>query len=110
MVEYDSNIDEVFKAISDPIRRNILSELRHNSKSVKELASNYNISFAGVSKHIQLLMKANLIQQKKKGRERICNLNAKPLTEVQDWLNQYTLFWENRLDILNNLIENIDDE
>ena len=105
MVEYQVELDTVLKAVADPVRRQLLAELREGPKTVGELAEPLNMSFAGASKHIGVLVRARLIQQEKRGRERLCSLSAAPLRPLQDWLDTYAVFWSDRLDALASALQ-----
>ena len=100
MVEYQAELDTVLKAVADPVRRQLLAELRDGPKTVGELAEPLDMSFAGASKHIGILVRARLIRQEKRGRERVCALSAGSLRPLQNWLNHYAEFWSGRLDAL----------
>jgi DNA-binding transcriptional ArsR family regulator len=100
MVEQNDPLDTVLKAVADPVRRRLLQELSNGPKTVSELAAPLEMSFAGASKHLGILIKADLVTQQKQGRERLCSLNARPLQELQGWLDHYTTFWTGRLDAL----------
>jgi len=68
----DAHLDQVFAALSDPIRRRILQLLDGQALLVTELASQFNISLQGVSRHIQVLVRAGLVQQERSGRINRC--------------------------------------
>jgi DNA-binding transcriptional ArsR family regulator len=100
MVKYNQRLDAIFRALADPTRRAILSDLRRGQASVSALATPYGMSLPAVMKHLRVLEHAGLVKQKKKGRVRHCRLAARPLKEAEAWLSQYRLFWENQLDAL----------
>ncbi|MEM7054497.1 MAG: metalloregulator ArsR/SmtB family transcription factor [Pseudomonadota bacterium] len=100
MVEYQTELDTVLKAVADPIRRQLLADLREGPKTVGELAGPLAMSFAGASKHIGVLVRARLVRQEKHGRERVCELRARSLQPLQEWLDSYAEFWSGRLDAL----------
>src|SRR5258708_33825204 len=83
----------VFRAISDPTRREILGILRSGPCAVGEIAKNFRMSRPAVSKHLRLLSAAGLVTTRQAGTWRLCGLNAKPLRAVNDWLRDYALFW-----------------
>jgi DNA-binding transcriptional ArsR family regulator len=95
----------VFRAIADPTRRKILSLLRGNRYTVGEIAGNFRMSRPAISKHLRLLRSAGLVVTHQDGTARICNLNAKPLREVNDWLRDYEEFWGQTLRGLKKYME-----
>lgn len=105
MVEQCEELNAVFHALADPARRQILAALREGPKSVGELASPLAMSFAGASKHIGVLENARLVRRRKRGRSRICTLRAGRLTAAERWIRTYTDYWNERLDLLEEAIE-----
>lgn len=101
----EERLDATFQALADPTRRGMLASLAQGEKSVGELGEPYRMTFAGASKHVQVLESAGLIRRRREGRRQICTLNAGPLEEAQRWLRQWEQFWNVRLDRLEALIE-----
>jgi DNA-binding transcriptional ArsR family regulator len=99
MVDFEVN-DDVFIALGDATRRDILARLRDGSARITEIAARYPLSLNAVSKHLKILERAGLISRNIKGREHWCSLNARPLQWVQRYLTQYESFWNERLDRL----------
>lgn len=97
-------LDATFHALADPTRRGMLASLALGEKSIGELAQPYAMSFAGASKHVQVLERAGLIVRRKAGRTQLCRLQAEPLAEANQWLRQWERFWNIRLDALEALI------
>ncbi|WP_423606294.1 ArsR/SmtB family transcription factor [Sphingomonas sp. MS122] len=97
-------LDMTFHALADPTRRGMLASLALGEKSIGELAQPYAMSFAGASKHVQVLERAGLITRRKSGRTQLCRLRAEPLAEADQWLRQWERFWNIRLDALEALI------
>ena len=97
--------DGVFRAISDPTRREILGILRSGPCAVGEIAKNFRMSRPAVSKHLRLLSAAGLVTTRQAGTWRLCGLNAKPLRAVNDWLQDYALFWGESLRSLKSYME-----
>ena len=106
----DVHLDQVFAALSDPIRRRILQLLDGQALLVTELASQFNISLQGVSRHIQVLVRAGLVQQERSGRINRCSLEAGPLMEASVWLNRYAKYWQGQFDLLAATLAQIDEE
>ncbi len=97
--------DEVFKALADPTRREILALLRERQRSVGDIAGNFHISRPAVSKHLRQLRAAGLIVDRIEGTARICALNAAPLQRVDEWLHVYRAFWDQSLAKLKTHVE-----
>lgn len=97
--------DGVFRAIADPTRREILGILRSGPRAVGEIAESFRMSRPAVSKHLRLLSAAGLVTTRQAGTWRICGLNAKPLRAVNDWLQDYALFWGESLRSLKSYME-----
>src|ERR1700737_1904647 len=105
----DVHLDQVFAALSDPIRRRILQQLDGQALLVSELAAPFNISLQGVSRHIQVRGRAGLIQQERSGRISRCTLEAGPLLEAAVWLNRYAKYWQGQFDLLAATLAEIDE-
>jgi DNA-binding transcriptional ArsR family regulator len=101
-------LDEVFFALADPVRRNILERLDGHALLVSELASAYHISLQAVSRHIQVLVRAGLVQQARSGRISRCSLAVGPLYEAAVWMNRYSKYWQEQFDTLAAALAHID--
>ena len=101
----EQRLDITFQALADPTRRGMLATLALGEKSIGELAQPFAMSFAGASKHVQVLEKAGLLSRRKVGRTHLCSLRAEPLAEAEGWLKQWERFWTVRLDRLQTLVE-----
>lgn len=111
MVEYLNKLDHVFQALSDPTRRSIVALLAERPHCVGELVQPFSMTLAGISKHIKSLERAGIVQREIQGRNHICHLNAKALSEAYRWLGAYEEFWQGRLDALEQLLaEDGDDQ
>jgi len=97
--------DAVFRAIADPTRRKILALLRDRRQTVGEIAGNFSTSRPAISKHLRLLRSAGLVVTDQHGTTRICELNAKPLRAINDWLQEYEAFWNENLRSLKTYVE-----
>lgn len=91
---------DVFQAIADPTRRDILNLLSAQSLNLNAVAENFDISRPAISKHIKILTECGLITIKQEGRERFCEARLDKLNEVSEWVEQYRRFWETKLDSL----------
>jgi DNA-binding transcriptional ArsR family regulator len=106
MVELSvASLDSVFHALSDATRRAILRDVSREARTVGQIAEPYSMSLAAVSKHLQVLERADLIRREKKGNYRMVQLNADSLRAAQDWLAYYETFWTGQLDALQNYLE-----
>ena len=102
-------LDQVFFALSDPIRRQILERLDGQALLVSELAAPFEISLQAVSRHIQVLVRAGLIQQERSGRISKCSLDAGPLLDAAVWMNRYSKYWQHQFDVLAATLAEIDE-
>lgn len=96
----DKALNQVFAALSDPVRRKLLARLDGQALLVKELAAPFDISLQAVSKHIQVLVKAGLVRQERTGRVSRCRLDAGPMHEAAVWVNRYSKYWQDQFDTL----------
>jgi DNA-binding transcriptional ArsR family regulator len=94
------HLSTTFAALADPTRRAILSRLSLGELSVTELAEPFEMSMPAVSKHLKVLERAGLVARSREAQWRRCRLDAAPLREVSDWLDDYRTFWEQSLDRL----------
>jgi len=97
---------DVFQAIADPTRRQIINMLAQQSLNLNAVADNFEVSRPAISKHIKILTECGLITIKQQGRERYCQANLQSLNQVSDWVEQYRVFWNNKLDALGDFLEN----
>jgi len=91
-------LDSVFHALSDSTRRSILRTVALGEQTVTEVAQPFQISLAAVSKHLNVLERANLIRREKRGSFQMVRINAMPMKEAGEWLAYYERFWNERLD------------
>lgn len=99
-------IQNTFKALADPTRRQILSHLSTGNKTIGELVDEFPMTRAAVKKHLNMLEAGNLIVVHVKGRERINQLNPDGLKSVQEWLSHFDQFWDQKLSALHDAISN----
>lgn len=100
-------LSATFSALADPTRRAILARLSLGETSVKELAEPFEMSLPAVTKHLKVLARAGLISQGRQAQWRPCKLEAAPLKEVADWVEQYRQMWEQRLDRLEDYLREL---
>ena len=103
-----SEMDQIFHALGDATRRQMLRELAGGGRTVSQLAEPFPMSLAAASKHIKVLENAGLIRREVLGRTHICHLEAGPLASAHEWLGSYSRFWTGRLDILERLLRKDD--
>src|SRR5216683_8140222 len=93
-------LDRTFFALCDPVRRAILQRLDQGSMLVSEIAAPFEISLQAVSRHIQVLVRAGLVEQERTGRISRCSLVAGPIFTVAVWINRYSTYWQEQFDVL----------
>lgn len=103
-------LSQTFSALADPTRRAILARLSLGQASVKELAQPFQMSMPAVSKHLKVLERAGLVARGRDAQWRPCRLEAKPLQDAADWIEQYRRFWEQRLDRLEQYLRELQAE
>jgi DNA-binding transcriptional ArsR family regulator len=103
----EDRLDQVFSALSDPVRRAILVALDGRELLVSEIAAPFAISLQAVSKHIQVLVRAGLVRQERTGRISRCRLDAGPIFQAAVWLNRYSKYWQQQFDLLAAVVEDI---
>lgn len=96
---------DVFQAIADPVRRDILNMLTHKQLNLNSIAENFDISRPAISQHIKILTECGLVVIDQQGRERYCYLQPKKMSEVSDWLEPFRKLWEHRYSKLDGLLE-----
>jgi DNA-binding transcriptional ArsR family regulator len=106
----DDALDQVFRALADRTRRDLLARLAAGPARITDLAEPYPMSLAAVSKHIRVLESANLIQRTVDGRVHRCALSAEPLRDAVGWLEHYRGFWTDQLDALARYVEDTPEE
>jgi DNA-binding transcriptional ArsR family regulator len=100
----------VFSALADPTRRGMLARLAQGPATVKELAEPFKISMPAISKHLKVLEYAGLIERGREAQWRPAQLQAAPLKDVSDWLEQYRASWEKSFDRLDDYLRTIQKE
>jgi DNA-binding transcriptional ArsR family regulator len=98
------HLSTTFAALADPTRRAILARLVSGETSVTELAAPFEMSLPAVTKHLKVLERAGLISRGRQAQWRPCKLEAQPLRDACDWMEQYRRFWDARLDRLEDFL------
>jgi DNA-binding transcriptional ArsR family regulator len=106
MVKYSSRtLNRTFAALADPTRRRILAHLARGDKCVTHLAKPHAMSLPAVSKHLRVLEKAGLLRRRRYGRVHEMRLDAEPLRQAAQWVEEYRKFWQSSLDRLAEYLE-----
>ena len=100
-------LSTVFSALADPTRRAILARLTSGEASVTELAEPFEMSLPAISKHLKVLERAGLIARGRQAQWRPCRLEAGPLRDIADWIEQYRRFREGSFDRLDVYLDEL---
>jgi DNA-binding transcriptional ArsR family regulator len=95
---------DVFQAIADPTRREIINMIANQALNLNAVAENFDISRPAISKHIKILTECGLVVIKQQGRERYCEAKLQKLNEVSQWVELYRVFWTKKLNALENFL------
>lgn len=98
-------VEAVFGALASPVRREILGLLLDGPRAVNELAAHFAMSRPSVSEHLRVLREAGLVSEERSGRQRLYQLQAEPLADLQTWLTPYERFWRAKLRDLRQLLD-----
>ena len=98
---------DVFQAIADPTRREIIDLLSRDSLNLNALSENFDVSRQAISLHIKILQECGLVSIRTQGRERYCEAQLDQLHEVSRWVEQYRQHWEKRLDALERYLDKL---
>src|SRR5213595_1079317 len=96
---------DVFLAIAHPVRRALLDRLRRGEQPVLALAEPFDMTLPAVSQQLRVLRRADLIRERRDGRQRYYRLNPEPLKEVRDWMKFYERFWTRKLRDLGHYLD-----
>lgn len=89
---------DVFQAIADPTRRQIIDLIAHKAMNLNAIADHFDITRPAISNHIRILSECGIVHIEQIGRERYCKIQPDTLKEVSDWISQYQDLWEQRID------------
>jgi len=98
---------DVFQAIADPKRRAIIRLIALQTLTVSGIAEHFRISRPAVSKHLKILSECGLVKIRQEGRERYCEAKLDKLHEVSDWVEHYKKFWNEKLDRLEEYLQEL---
>jgi DNA-binding transcriptional ArsR family regulator len=105
MLKQSNELDRAFHALADATRRGILERLSRGPASVSELAQPYRSTLAAVHQHVQVLEASGLIVTEKVGRTRTCTISTDAVARAEQWLSERRRLWEDRFDLLGQLVE-----
>lgn len=98
-------LDATFAALSDPTRRTILDLLAERERSVGELVEQFSITQSAVSRHLNVLEQADLIERRREGQRRLCALRMEPLDEIDRWMARYRRMWDGKMKRLDKALK-----
>ena len=101
--------DKMFQALADPSRRAIFKSLLRGEAAVKELTARFDISQPAVSQHLAALKEAGLVNARREGRWVYYRVEPRGMKPLLDWIAHYRAFWTERVDRLEQLLENMDE-
>lgn len=96
---------DVFAVLANPVRREILTLLRDGPRAVNDLAGHFALGRPAVSEHLQVLRRAGLVREERRGQHRYYHLDAEPLAQVDDWLHPFERLWRQRLRSLRDVLD-----
>lgn len=107
MVEHSmtTNLDLIFHSLADPTRRDILDRVARQSLSVGQIARDYNLTFAAVSKHLKVMEKAQLIIKQRRGKEQVVSAAPSTVKDAAEYLKRYEAMWNERFDALDEYLK-----
>ena len=100
-----TNLDHMFEALADPTRRAIVERLSRGPASVSELAAPFPMSLPAVVQHLQVLERSGLVSTQKIGRTRSCTIDTGALSQVEKWINDRRVGWQQRFDQLGDFLD-----
>src|SRR5438309_3926020 len=104
-MQASQRLDTTFAALADPTRRAILARLSSGEASVTELAEPFAMSQPAISKHLKVLERAGLISRGRDAQRRPCRLEARPLADASEWLENYRDYWEESFQRLDAVLD-----
>jgi DNA-binding transcriptional ArsR family regulator len=99
---------DVFQAIADPTRREIIGLIVKKPQNLNALAENFDVSRPAISQHVKLLVECGLVVIRQVGRERYCEARLQKLDEVSAWVNKYQQYWQQKLDALDKYLDSVE--
>jgi DNA-binding transcriptional ArsR family regulator len=96
---------DVFQAIADPTRREVLRLLAERELPISEISSHFPMSRTAIAKHLHILSEAQLVSGRKVGREKRYKLQPESFDELKQWLAYFEQYWNNKLSMLKHIVE-----
>ena len=103
--ESEESLNQLFRALADGTRRDILARSLTETPSVSDLAARYEMSFAAVQKHVAVLERAGLVQKRAKGREQLVSTNHARLQRAAELLDDFEFIWRQRMAQLDDVLQ-----
>lgn len=101
------SLSSTFAALADPTRRAILARLTTGEKTVSDLAEPFDMTMPAITKHLKVLEKAKLIERSREAQYRPCRLHPEPLKDIDEWMEQYRVFFEGSFNRLDNYLKQL---
>jgi DNA-binding transcriptional ArsR family regulator len=98
---------DVFQAIADPIRRDIIGLIARQSMNLNSIAENFEVSRPAISQHIKVLTECGLVVIRRQGRERYCEAKLSSLVQVADWMEPFRQMWDRQFSALDQLLDRL---
>lgn len=105
MVERTIELDSIFSSLADPTRRDILARVARGELSVGDIAEQYDMSFAAISKHLNVMERARLVIKRRQGKKQMVSLAPDALRSADEYLEQYRQMWEQKFSKLDELLK-----
>ncbi|MBS1723411.1 MAG: helix-turn-helix transcriptional regulator [Armatimonadetes bacterium] len=102
---FPQELDQLFSALGEPVRRSVVRSLATGEKSLSALAEPFSMTMPAVMKHVAVLERSGLVRSEKRGRTRYCSLEPARLKEAQDWIAETVAFWTPKLESLARHLE-----
>jgi DNA-binding transcriptional ArsR family regulator len=101
---------DAFNAVAEPRRREILDALSHGERPVNDLVDLLGLAQPHVSRHLRVLREVGAVEVRDEGRQRVYRLNPQALKPIHDWVSGYQHLWEERFDLLEDVLEDLKNE
>ncbi len=98
---------DVFQAIADPVRREIITVLAEEEMTINTISEKFDVSRQAISKHLKILEECGIVSIVQKGRNRYCLIRPKSLIPAFMWIEQYKTLWEEKLDSFENYLNEL---
>lgn len=102
-------LDDVFGALANPTRRDILDTLLGGEQTAGDLAGKFDMARPSVSEHLRALRGSGLVEERREGRHRYYRVTGEPMAELIDWLTPYERFWRDRMTALGGVLDRLNE-